>query len=375
MVFFLISVLILIFLLYFKQYKTPLQRLFLFLTIMTVIHEAGLSIAIERRFYYPKQEQFCEILGFFNQCIGTILRMLTAQIAMYVLHIVYKELKGTPFPKIAQNHCLCRFIESIYLFAPTALVIIETGYPYIGGGKYGFTIADCWIQAMDKDCNKTGFKYQVAAYLVDAGLVTIGVIATLVLAVVYCRMAYVYRKTEYSKILLLVQQTLILMGFLVFPLFQFVVGVFRWHYIYSFPIAIIDAIDIPLCPVLPPIGYLVYIYATRSTHSQWRCCKCTTLLRRFKQTKSSKRSGRDNWQQPPITDVHFKTNPSSHPQYYPSATYFDVEPTGGFPSHDSNNVPNTIQNNQQWLKRVKESETNEGQPLLNSFDTGYNTMS
>ena len=286
-------------------------------------------MVVERQFHYPGQEQFCEVLGFLNQCTGTMVYMLTAQVALYLVFMVYTKLKGDPFPKISQSHRLCKLIEGAYLFVPVTLVILESGYPYIGGSKYGFSVADCWIQAFNDDCENTGFKYQVASYGVDGGLGTVSVISTLVLAVVYCRMAYVYRKVKCPEILLLLRQTLLLMGFLVASPLILAIGIILRFYLHNFILSIANSIGITLSPLVIPVGYLVYIYAT--THSKPGCCKCALFRNLYVKIKSSsKEKQRTRRPQSPITEKYHKTNPTSHPQNYPSETYFSIEHTGEF---------------------------------------------
>ena len=345
-------------------------------------------MVVERQFHYPGQEQFCEVLGFLNQCTGTMVYMLTAQVALYLVFMVYTKLKGDPFPKISQSHRLCKLIEGAYLFVPVTLVILESGYPYIGGSKYGFGVADCWIQAFNDDCENTGFKYQEAAYGVAGGLGTISVISTLVLAVVYCRMAYVYRKVKCPEILLLLRQTLLLMGFLVASSLILAISIILRFHLQNFILSIANSIGITLSSLVVPVG----IYTT--IHSKPRCCKCALFRNLYESSKEKQRTRRP---QSPITEKYHKTNPTSHPQNYPSETYFSIELTGEFthddvvqeskpktkqrtkvvPSYQS--VPSSTYFDVEYTGRFTEitDETTggEGQSLIsNTTDTGYHTM-
>ena len=90
----LISVIILEALLYCKAYKTPLQRLFLCLMVTTILQEAGLATTVEHQFQYRGQETVCKVIGFSNQCTGTMIYLFTAQIAPFLLYMVYKQLNG-----------------------------------------------------------------------------------------------------------------------------------------------------------------------------------------------------------------------------------------------------------------------------------------
>ena len=182
----LVSVLILGVLLYYKAYKTTLQRLFLYLVNVTVLHEACLTSTIEHQFHYGGQETVCRILGFVNQCTGTMSYLLTAQIALFLLYTVYKQLKGEPFPRLSQSNRISTALELLYILSGILLAIGETWYPYFDGkGDYGLTLADCWIKSFDENCNHVGYKYQIVSYCVYEVLGMISLIATVVLVVVY----------------------------------------------------------------------------------------------------------------------------------------------------------------------------------------------
>ena len=58
---------ILLLLIFYKTYKTTLQRLFLYLTITTVIQEACMTMDFEHQLEYSEQEIFCKCITFVSE--------------------------------------------------------------------------------------------------------------------------------------------------------------------------------------------------------------------------------------------------------------------------------------------------------------------
>ena len=50
-------------LVFYKAYTSTLQRLFLYLTILTVIQEASMTVGYAAQFEYNDQETFCNIIS------------------------------------------------------------------------------------------------------------------------------------------------------------------------------------------------------------------------------------------------------------------------------------------------------------------------
>ena len=320
----LISVIILGALLYYKAYKTTLQRLFLCLMVTTILQEAGLATTVEHQFQYRGQETVCKVIGFSNQCTGTMIYLYTAQIALFILYMVYKQLNGDPFPGLSQSKCSSTVLEFLYAFSCIVISFGESWYPYFDGkGDYGLSLADCWIKAFDEYCNPVGYKYQVVSYCIDEGLGMISVIATVVLVVVYCKRFYVFREVEYPQLRLLLRQTLLLMCFLMSSFVYLSVGIVRF-YVHSYPLLLANSTGITVSPLIIPVGYLVYLYATRNPHvMQNGCCRCSANC-----CWLSSQCHERNPALPATEEC--VTHRTSHARNIPSNSFFNVEYTGAF---------------------------------------------
>ena len=89
---------ILLLLLYSKTYKSPLQRMFLYLTLSTIVLEALYAMQIERQFHYNGQEQFCSALGFLIQASSGVNYFFTLGITIFSMFTVFfKKTTGRSF--------------------------------------------------------------------------------------------------------------------------------------------------------------------------------------------------------------------------------------------------------------------------------------
>ena len=349
----LVSVIILGALLYYKAYKTTLQRLFLCLMVTTILQEAGLATTVEHQFQYRGQETVCRVIGFSNQCTGTMIYLFTAQIALFLLYMVYKQLNGDPFPGLSQSKCSSTALEFLYAFSCIVISFGESWYPYFDGkGEYGLSLADCWIKAFDEYCNPVGYKYQVISYCIDEGLGMISVIATVVLVVVYCKRFYMLQEVEYPQVRLLLRQTLLLMGFFFLFVLYLSVGIVRF-FVYNYAVILTNSTGITVAPLIIPVGYLVYLYATRNQHViQNGCCRfCRSYC-----IKTSSQSHECNPVLPATEDC--VTHPTSNPQSVPSSTFVTVEYTGAF-THSE--------------EHISESHVGEHEPLV-AKETQYGSI-
>ena len=82
---------------------------------------------IEHQFHYDGQETVCRSLGFVNQCTGYL---FTAQIALFLLYAVYKQLKSEPLPRLSQSSKISTALEVVYVLSGILLAIGETWYTH-----------------------------------------------------------------------------------------------------------------------------------------------------------------------------------------------------------------------------------------------------
>jgi len=163
----LVAIVIFVILVHYKVYNTTLQRLFLLLIIATILFEADMAMMIEHLFQYSGQEEFCAVLGYFNQSMSCMVFFFTAEIAVYLLFMVYKNVRGNPLPRLSKSKCLSRSVECISCLAPVLLPMAYALFPY---ERFGLSLFNCWMKTYDDACNKIGSTYQTITFCVLWGL-------------------------------------------------------------------------------------------------------------------------------------------------------------------------------------------------------------
>ena len=263
---------IFLFLLCQKSYSSTLQRLFLYLLVDTVVVEIVFTCILEHQYEYKGQEQVCVWLAFFTHWASSVTFFATFGITVYLLCLVTLQIRGnntsTCFMKVARLKYSKCATEALLGFLPVILAFVLAWLPYIDG-DYGIAGPWCWVRFVDENCKDIGLKNQMIYYGMYDVEGMIAIIASLIFAVVYCRLS-----TEFREARRLLRQTLILM------LFQFVyifsvlsqtsirlyTGLAH-HSIYAF--WIIYAVVSPSRQLLFPVGYLVCFYPIKSMLSNF----------------------------------------------------------------------------------------------------------
>ena len=317
---FLTTTLILLLLLLNKAYKSTLQRLFLYLTIMTLVLEVFLSVQIEHHFLYNGQEEFCAALGFLSQLATSVTFTFTDEIIIYLLVLVYYRLKGKQHP-LSESSCISRSLEWILVSIAVFFPLTYLWAPFLEE-NYGINSAVCWIKSVGKDCEKVGLKEQILVSTIGYVLSAVSVIATVVLTVMYCKMSYRYRELRSPQMKSLLQQTLalsvtVIIATLVLTLLSLMyVAVTFTAGQENYALWVINAAGIPISLLIIPVIFLVYVYAIRNKPN--RSCATCCHFKSSSQTELTRVCEQRN------------TNTSSNPSNIPSHTFFKVEHTGAF---------------------------------------------
>ena len=270
-------------------YKTALQRTFIFLTTTTLILEILFAMQIERQFQYDGQNEFCSALGFLIHLVGGIYYMFALRITLLLVYIVYKQLRGDPFPILSNSRCASRFLEILFLFIAILIPSTHHWVPFLHG-KFGLAGAYCWIRETDDNCKNLGDTEQLAFYGIAEAIGLTSVVAVVGLSVVYCRIAYKYKSARRQQ-LTLIRQTLLLMCFLVVHVVFLSAGLAArflpatsktehlvlWYF---------NAAGIPVSLLVIPTGFLIHVYSSGLCARCYKALHCCNRLKRRKNTKT-----------------------------------------------------------------------------------------
>ena len=206
--------LIFLLLIFYKAYTSTLQRLLLYLTIITVIQEASMTVGYATQFEYSGHETFCNVISNVWQWSTTVGYLLTLVMIVYLPYKIYEQLKGEPFSRLSRSKC-CRVVtECFFIFIVSALPLayilpfIHCGYFLLQPQLCNMSLID-QIMNLPENCTSMIFSSQVPSIV--GGIDFVGILVLIIaLSVVFCCLAREYREARIT-----LRRTLILLGFFV----------------------------------------------------------------------------------------------------------------------------------------------------------------
>ncbi len=193
---FILTLVILVLLVLYRSYKTLLQRLFLYLTIIILVHQAFISLDIQLQFDWKYNNSLCEVQGFIQSWTSTSIYLIIAAITAQLMHLVCRQLLKSK----SSEKCNCwtsnkiRADTVIVLFC-LLLPLTYLWVPFYHGthGKYSMT---CWIKEYHK-CNQSAGSYdQIICLSVMRATMMIVIAAILTLISIFCWSSVHYRNNQ-----------------------------------------------------------------------------------------------------------------------------------------------------------------------------------
>ena len=274
-----ITLAILIFLIFSKAFSSLLKRLYFYLIVGTLFTEIVLGLNIEHLWHYKGQQSICILLGFLTQWTYVMVFILSCEVVLHLLCIVFSRLRGSqPFPKCTGAKLCTRTVEAMYILLPLTIATVFAVMPLLNNG-YGIAGPWCWVQSINEECEPSGLIIQMIFYgmYMVAGVAGIG--ASLFF-VVYFKMSSSFRnlrsllkKTLYVMIFQIIHILIILCNL---TLRAYTVLTQR-HQLYGWWVA--HAFTLPVGVLVFPIGYLISFYSAKKTvvkivkNLAFKCCK------------------------------------------------------------------------------------------------------
>ena len=280
-----VTTLTLLLLIFHKAYTSTLQRLLLYLTIVTVIQEPCLTVGYTTQFEYSGHKKFCDAIGIFWQWSNTVGYLLTLAMIVFLPYKIYEQFKGNPFPRLSRSRCFRIALECLFVFI---VLVLPLAYilPFISA----FT--NCAYFLLQSEFCRVSFMsivncttQQLVSSLVPsyvAAIDFIGIfIVTTALSVVFCCLAREYRETRIT-----LRRTLIL---LVFFVAYIVISLIFSTGVYAAKpdilakllifVKVVLAAVLPVLAAVFPLGFLFYLYyfnlfhwrAIKRAAAEWRC--------------------------------------------------------------------------------------------------------
>lgn len=317
-----------------KAFTSALQRLFLYLVLATLVQEALIGLSFEHQFQYPGQTELCTGYGFIIQWSGVVMFNFALGLMLYVLYLVYIQIKQEPFTQLRRTRYGKRLVECVYLIFILTFPLTYLWIPFIHD-NYGLSGASCWMRALDENCKIVGLADQlIFAYGAYEGVGVAAIFVTIVISVVYCRIA-----RDYPDARQLIKRTLLLLIFLL--LYVFVISLplvvrldagitgSRQHFI----LWITWAVAIPISHTIFTFGFLFSFYSGRMLCSCGQVAKvCRKRFTHLKRRNDRHETQTDKKISAVSDGNKFKPSDRLSP---PSQSYFSIPYTDGFTNHSS----------------------------------------
>lgn len=296
-----------------KAYKSVVQRLFLYLIVITIVDEMCNVAVMEHRFHYPHQDVVCAAVGFATHWCSSVVVECAVGVIAYTVLLICVSFRRNGLPTTTLSRKARVFLEVLYLIVIILLPLTVIWIPFLNG-NYGLAVAWCWIRTVHENCEKVAELEQLIMGYGGFEIVSIaGIVAFFGLSITYCRIS----TARFAQVRRLVLQSLTLTSFVLLYLVSANTGlairiysvVTKWKQHY--PMWIYHGVIIPICQLIIPFGFLGSFYFQHLRH---HCC-VKQMRRGYLRLEGAN-----------------KTCPESTRVSMPSQTFFDVPYTDGFTS-------------------------------------------
>lgn len=241
-------------------YRTPLQRLFLTLTLFTLLDLVfnSMNIVLQPRFF---REGLCQTIGYADVCIFITSMLIVSGIGLYLLYVIYHHIRAKPLPDV--NRSKAAALEVAFL-----LVVI--GVPPLAlmknRDKFGISGPLCWIEIVDATCSAVHRKFELKILSIYTAIMTVNVSIFVLLKSISCLLACRQRHVR-SHHVRMAKRAALLDFFLLVSFGINVVSL--WAHYESldekvpFPVLIVMALLVPSSPILIPVGFMLYLNSTK----------------------------------------------------------------------------------------------------------------
>ena len=263
---------------YLRAFKKYSQRLFLYLTIVSLLHAPTYTLDVISIDYSNNRTEarqpFCSIIGTFVMYLSWLQNLIVLWITGYLFRIVVLR-------RIIKTKKIEISVMTLFFLVPLPFALI----PLITN-KYGVSGAWCWIVSkMQKNCtemDELGLRYQLGLWFIPVILESLAIlIATICIVCVlftrgYLNTKYIVFQYEYRRLL---RDSLPL---LVFPIifnviivFELVLDMQSLKHKPVYALWMLDAIVTPCKGILMISGYLIPVLWIRIR--KWRHTNNLTL--------------------------------------------------------------------------------------------------
>lgn len=164
-----------------REFKTVMQRLFIYLLFATLLREAVLMSNIEHQFEYEQMDEVCSVLGALNYYTANVVVIFVAATIIYLLSRVVRDWK--------RSAAFANMFElGLVLLSFLAPLIVCAAILYTD--IFGLSTAWCWMRKYDSQCLRVDDLRKVfGGYSVLLITEVLSVVLTTTIMVIYYKLA------------------------------------------------------------------------------------------------------------------------------------------------------------------------------------------
>ena len=330
-----LTVLILLIVVFVRAFESFLQRLFVYLTTITVWY---LSMEIMHIRPYTGLSQFCTVSGFLDQWAGVSVLVFTFVVTLVIVCKVCELDICSCNSQTGRNK---KLIEAGFVVVLIALPLPFIWIPFLNGNYAGDGEPWCWIVTHNKDCSEdvAGFWEQIGLWYTPLGILGLLIVFFFLLLTVciFCKRACSYELTRRKHEKKAFETVFLLIFLLLFGTFAGIEATSNLYYGFTkkrqgYALSMVHAVITPVSKLMIPVGYFFYLYSLK----KFQCAAIKVAVRKWKQLfichcKKAKSSEQQSGQNPRAGDtISQVTVRSSYAIIGRSDTHFTVPYTGGF---------------------------------------------
>ena len=327
----LLTIPILLIVVFVRAFESFLQRLFVYLTAITVWY---LAVQIMHIKPYTGLSQFCAAMGFLDQWATVSVLSCTFVVSLVILCKVCELDICSCNSQTARTK---KLIEAAFVLFLIGLPLLFIWIPFLNGNYAGDGEPWCWIITHNKDCSEdvAGFWEQIGLWYIPLGILGLLIMFFVLLTVcIFCKRACSYQLTRRRHEKKAFETVLLLVFLLLFGTLTGIEAASNLYYGLTkkqqgYVLSMVHAVITPVSKLMISVGYFFYLYSLKKF--QWGTMK--VAVRKWKQLfichcKSSKRqTGHSPRTGETISQVTVR---SSYAIFGRSDTHFTVPYTDGF---------------------------------------------
>ena len=157
----LIQLVLLALLVLYKSWKTTMQKLFLYLTLFTVLNTLIKVCNVELQFDIGPSPRtaghslgFCAWIGFFTVWTDVLIELFSISLIFYLIAVTFQKLKRKQLCSFKKNLCSKRqkiLMEVVFTCLLVCLPLVFIWWPFTKH-LYGKTVTKCWIKSTNDNC-------------------------------------------------------------------------------------------------------------------------------------------------------------------------------------------------------------------------------